>query len=99
MEQEICYRSETFLYAAGSSWSLNIVMERHAHNINIDKSEENINLLYRVLKKLKEEGWILGLQENWKKKITWPSKIPVKNVAGGRCILGLVIYLQLKIAK
>jgi hypothetical protein len=54
LEQEICSESDTFLYAAGSSWSLNIVMERHAHSIDIDKSEENINLLYKVLRKIRK---------------------------------------------
>ena len=33
LEQEICSLSDTFLYASGSSWSLNIVMERHSRNI------------------------------------------------------------------
>ena len=33
LEQEICSLSDTFLYAASSSWSFNIMMERHARNI------------------------------------------------------------------
>ena len=56
--------SETFLYAAGSSWSLNIVMERHAAGKNSDENnEENIHLLFQVLKVLNihinEKGDIL----------------------------------------
>ena len=37
LEQEICSLSDTFLYASGSSWSLNIMMERHARNIRKKK--------------------------------------------------------------
>ena len=36
--------SETFLYAAGSSWSLNIVMERHAEGKSSDEGFTNLIL-------------------------------------------------------
>ena len=65
LEQEICSLSDTFLYAAGSSWSLNILMERHAAGkVQEEKNEENIHLLFQVLKVLNihmdEKGNILG---------------------------------------
>ena len=55
----------TFLYAASSSWSLNILMERHAAGkVQEEKNEENIHLLFQVLKVLNihmdEKGNILG---------------------------------------
>lgn len=67
LEQEMCYLSDTFLYAAGSSWSLNIVMERHASGkSDPDKNQENINLLFHVLRVLgihiDEKGTILDQQ-------------------------------------
>ncbi|CBY32445.1 unnamed protein product [Oikopleura dioica] len=40
LEQEICSLSDTFLYASGSSWSLNIMMERHARNIRKKKASQ-----------------------------------------------------------
>jgi len=55
LEQEICSLSDTFLYAAGSSWSRNIMMERHARNIPDEKSLENMALLFKVRKKLHPE--------------------------------------------
>jgi len=56
LEQEICSLSDTFLYAAGSSWSLNIMMERHARNIPDVKSLENMALLFNVRRKLHPES-------------------------------------------
>jgi hypothetical protein len=44
LEQEICSLSDTFLYASGSSWSLNIMMERHAQNIRKKKSSVLMSL-------------------------------------------------------
>ena len=73
LEQEICSLSDTFLYASGSSWSLNIMMERHAQNIRKkkgsvkvylkhflanEKSFGNIALLFNVLEKLHPEKQI-----------------------------------------
>ena len=60
----MCYLSDTFLYAAGSSWSLNIVMERHSiGKSDPEKNQENINLLFHVLRVLgihiDEKGTIL----------------------------------------
>ena len=49
LEQEICYRSNQFLYSTGSSWSLNIVQERFTIGFGEDKNLENINLIYKAL--------------------------------------------------
>lgn len=48
LEQEICFRSHTFLYSAASSWSFNVVQERYTYKLGRDRNEENINLLFRV---------------------------------------------------
>jgi len=56
LEQEICSLSDTFLYSAGSSWSRNIMMERHAQNIPNEKSLENVGLFFKALKKLHPES-------------------------------------------
>jgi len=52
LEQEICSLSDTFLYASGSSWSLNIMMERHARNIRKKKASQIVFTISSERKKL-----------------------------------------------
>ena len=49
VEQELCYKSKTFYASVGSSWSLNIEVERIA--AKKFKNIHNTNLLERIARK------------------------------------------------
>ena len=48
IDQEMCLRSQTFLWAVGSSWSTNVLMERHLHG-NIHGDAKNTDIFQHAL--------------------------------------------------